>query len=130
MAGELCAVSYSRSLLCMCYQNRYGGNIDHDAHILYTLSAVQILALCDRMDALGDYDRIARYVSSLQQPDGSFVGDIWGELDTRFSYCALSTLALLGRLNSTFVDVPKAIEHISRCKNFDGGFGTVPGRFH
>ncbi len=82
------------------------------------------------MDALGDYDRIARYVSSLQQPDGSFVGDIWGELDTRFSYCALSTLALLGRLNSTFVDVPKAIEHISRCKNFDGGFGTVPGRFH
>jgi len=38
-------------------------------------------------------------LSPILQPDGSFTGDEWGEVDTRFSYCGLSTLALLGRLS-------------------------------
>lgn len=37
-----------------------------------------------------DADKVAAYVRSLQQPDGSFVGDPWGEVDTRFTYCAAS----------------------------------------
>ena len=37
-------------------------------------------------------------IVSLQQEDGSFIGDIWGEVDTRFSYCALNCCALLGQL--------------------------------
>ncbi len=37
-------------------------------------------------------------IRGLQQPDGSFFGDQWGEVDTRFSYCALSCLSLIGRL--------------------------------
>jgi hypothetical protein len=64
-------------------------------------------------------------VKSLQQPDGSFFGDQWGEVDTRFSYCALSCLSLLGKLQ--VINVPKAVEFILTCKNFDGGFGSVPG---
>ncbi len=36
----------------------FGGNYQHDPHILYTLSAVQILALFDRLDAV-DADKIA-----------------------------------------------------------------------
>jgi geranylgeranyl transferase type-2 subunit beta len=106
---------------------RFGGNVEHDSHILYTLSAIQILALCDQMDLIHDRGRIARYVASLQQADGSFAGDKWGEVDTRFAYCALSTLALLGLLDSGLVDVTKTITYISSCKNFDGGFGVVPG---
>ncbi len=57
--------------------------------------------------------------------DGSFAGDKWGEVDTRFSYCALSCLAILGRLDA--VDVTAAVSFIVSCKNFDGGFGCVPG---
>lgn len=64
-------------------------------------------------------------VASLQLPDGSFMGDHWGEVDTRFSYCALNALALLGRMNR--INVDKAVEFIGRCRNFDGGFGAVPG---
>ncbi len=58
-------------------------------------------------------------------PDGSFAGDSWGEVDTRFSYCALSCCALLGRLDA--LDVPAAVAFILTCRNFDGGFGCVPG---
>ena len=64
-------------------------------------------------------------VAGLQQPDGSFWGDAWGETDTRFSYCALSALWLLDRLPA--IDVQRAALYVPACKNFDGGFGCTPG---
>lgn len=121
-------------------------------------------------------------IAGLQQPDGSFWGDEWGEVracppllllpaaaccrpyllpplavplpanqicpgpaalpdtnparasphpspqpqvDTRFSYCALSALWLLDRLDA--IDVPAAAAYVASCKNFDGGFGCTPG---
>jgi prenyltransferase beta subunit len=47
----------------------FGGNIGHDPHVLYTLSAVQILALYDELEQL-DKHKIAGYVVGLQQEDG------------------------------------------------------------
>lgn len=90
------------------------------------MSALQILALYDEL-AVVDKASITNFVASLQQPDGSFAGDKWGEIDTRFSYCALSILSILGELHSGIIDLPKAVEFVGSCKNFDGGFGAVPG---
>jgi geranylgeranyl transferase type-2 subunit beta len=64
-------------------------------------------------------------VAGLQQPDGSFWGDEWGETDTRFSYCALCALWLLDRMDA--VDVGAAARYVAACRNFDGGFGSTPG---
>uniref|UniRef100_A0A1Y1M241 Geranylgeranyl transferase type-2 subunit beta n=1 Tax=Photinus pyralis TaxID=7054 RepID=A0A1Y1M241_PHOPY len=97
--------------------------IDHDPHLLYTLSAVQILCMYDRLDAV-DASAVVNYVTSLQLPDGSFTGDKWGEVDTRFSFCAVATLALLNRLDA--IDVEKAVSFVESCKNFDEGFGSRP----
>lgn len=55
---------------------------------------------------------------------GSFKGDAYGEVDTRFSYCALSCLRVLGRLDA--VDAGKAAAFVVSCRNFDGGFGGLP----
>ena len=109
---------------CQHPSGGFGGSIGHDAHMLYTLSAVQILAVLDRMDVL-DFDKVAAYVASLQQDDGSFCGDEWGEVDTRFTYCAYNCLSLLGRLDK--VDVQKGNAFVVECMNFDGGFGCIPG---
>lgn len=164
-------------LLCQAPSGGFGGSERHDAHILYTLSALQILALYDKLD-LVDADRVASCmcsllpmpaapcllpllsrshcycppqpaaglgtvpltlacclspslrclhadVAGLQQPDGSFFGDEWGEVDTRFSYCALNALWLLDRTDA--IDVPRAVQYLARCRNFDGGFGCRPG---
>ena len=54
----------------------------------------QILVLYDALDAI-DADGIVKYVSGLQQEDGSFFGDKWGEVDSRFSFCAVACLALM-----------------------------------
>jgi hypothetical protein len=43
-----------------------------------------------------DVEGVVKFVSALQQPDGSFYGDEWGEVDNRFSFCAVACLALLG----------------------------------
>lgn len=115
----------------------FGGNTGHDGHLLYTLSALQLLAMADSLqDPRLDQDAVSNFISGLQQPDGSFSGDSWGEIDTRFSYCALSSLKILGAIsgegkenygdNST-IDTPKAAEYVASCQNFDGGFGCIKG---
>jgi geranylgeranyl transferase type-2 subunit beta len=48
----------------------------------------------DALDVI-NVDHLVQYVRSLQQPDGSFCGDKWGEVDTRFSFCAVACLSLL-----------------------------------
>lgn len=130
-----------------CYNPQkggFGGNCSgenpHDAHLLYTLSALQVLAMANSLDDERLHkDAVVNYVSSLQNEDGSFSGDEWGEIDTRFTYCAFSCLALLGRLplvpegdnvkleEKPIIDMTKAVEYIISCRNFDGGFGAVPG---
>lgn len=67
----------------------------------------------------------AAVILSLQQPSGVFAGDKWGEIDTRFLYCAVNALSLLGRLHE--LDVDKTVGYIRQCRNFDGGFGAVVG---
>ena len=62
-----------------------------------------MLVMLDRLDRV-DCDAAARWVAALQQPDGSFAGDEWREIDTRFSYCAISCLSLLGKLDLIDVD--------------------------
>lgn len=74
----------------------------HDPHILYTLSAIQILCIYDCLNEINLED-VAKYVKSLQQPDGSFFGDKWGEVDTRFSFCAVAVLSLIVRNKFLFI---------------------------
>lgn len=111
-----------------CYDKKsggFGGNIGHDGHLLYTLSAIQILVIAKYDLTNLPIEEIVSFIVSLQQPDGSFAGDHWGEIDTRFSYCALSSLSLLSALDRA--DVPKAVDYISSCQNLDGGFGSMQG---
>ncbi|CAH0751089.1 unnamed protein product [Diatraea saccharalis] len=110
-----------------CQDSESGGisaSIGHDPHILYTLSAVQVLAMYDRLDAI-DVDGVVRYIVSLQQEDGSFDGDKWGEVDTRFSFCAVMILSLLHRLDA--ININKTVDFVLSCMNFDCGFGSKPG---
>jgi geranylgeranyl transferase type-2 subunit beta len=119
--------------LWSCYDRKshsFGGNTGHEGHLLYTLSALQILALSDELHSserlVANRENIAQFVASLQQPDGSFVGDTVAlEIDTRFTYCALQSLALLDALDR--VDLQAAADYILLCRNIDGGFGSCPG---
>ncbi|RXH96591.1 hypothetical protein DVH24_009095 [Malus domestica] len=99
------------------------------------LGKIQVLALFNKIDVL-DVDKVASYkqikskrnkkillnlifnsdVAALQNKDGSFSGDMWGEIDTRFSYIAILCLALLHRLNK--INVEKAVNYITHL-NFD-----------
>ncbi|KZT01981.1 rab geranylgeranyltransferase [Laetiporus sulphureus 93-53] len=102
----------------------FGAHPDHDAHILSTLSAIQILATQGALDRI-DVPRVVKFIMSLQQPSGVFAGDSFGEIDTRFLYCAVNALSLLGKLDE--LDVEKTVGYIQKCKNFDGGFGGCVG---
>ncbi|KAJ3985894.1 rab geranylgeranyltransferase [Lentinula detonsa] len=102
----------------------FGAHPDHDAHILSTLSAIQILVTQDAIERL-DINRVVKFILSLQQPSGVFAGDSFGEIDTRFTYIAVNALSLLGRLKD--LNVEKTVNYIVQCRNFDGGFGSRIG---
>ncbi|EJC99538.1 terpenoid cyclases/Protein prenyltransferase [Fomitiporia mediterranea MF3/22] len=108
----------------------FGAYPGHDAHVHPTLSAIQILATQDALDKI-DVERVTNFLLSLQLPSGAFAGDRFGETDTRFLYCAVNALSLLGQLSTLDKDGSdrreRAIAHIVQCRNFDGGFGTSPG---
>lgn len=113
-----------------CKDNSTGGFAAfprHDAHLVTTLSAIQILATYDSLDVLNetDIEKCVNFIESNQLEDGSFQGDRFGEVDTRFVYTALSSLSILGKLSPEVVD--PAVNFIKRCYNFDGGFGLSPG---
>ncbi|KAF9616851.1 hypothetical protein IFM89_032701 [Coptis chinensis] len=89
-------------LQCQDESGGFPGNIGHDPHVLYTLSAVQVLALFDKLHVL-DIDK---------NDDGSFSGDMWGEVDTRAAtygsaaydiidtiFCCVGALAITGSLH-------------------------------
>ncbi|KAG5652548.1 hypothetical protein H0H81_004609 [Sphagnurus paluster] len=105
----------------------FGAHPDHDAHLLSTLSAIQILVTHDALDRV-DIPRVVKFILSLHQASGVFAGDAFGEIDTRFTYCAVSALSLLGQLHLLDGE-PKerTINYIVRCRNFDGGFGSRIG---
>ena len=108
-----------------CYKNGpFSGHKDHDPHILTTLSGIQILKMYNALDLI-DTKLVMDYIKSMQNDDGSFQGDGWGETDTRFVYCAVASASLLGKLDE--LNIPKILEYLMRCQNFDGGFGSVPG---
>ncbi|RDA83292.1 hypothetical protein CP532_3701 [Ophiocordyceps camponoti-leonardi (nom. inval.)] len=134
-------------LSCQHASGGFGAAPEHDAHMLCTVSAVQILAMVDALDELDTRgpgkaqvgkcappcwassfasDVVVADIADLQDAaTGSFFGDEWGEQDTRFLYGAFNALSLLGLLS--LIDVDKAVAYIVSCANFDGGYGMVPG---
>ncbi|TVY27393.1 Geranylgeranyl transferase type-2 subunit beta [Lachnellula hyalina] len=119
-------------LSCQTEDGGFGAAPGHDAHLLYTVSAVQVLATVDALDVLEERGKsggklgVGKYIAALQnRGTGTFAGDEWGEEDTRFLYDALNALSLLHLLD--LVDVNKAVDYIISCANFDGGYGVSPG---
>ncbi|KAL4811104.1 terpenoid cyclases/protein prenyltransferase alpha-alpha toroid [Aspergillus unguis] len=118
-------------LSCQKDNGGFGAAPGHDAHLLYTVSAVQLLVTLDAVDelekrGLGGREKVGSFIAGLQDKEtGSFMGDEWGEFDTRFLYGALNALSLLGLLG--LVDVAKAVSYVQSCENLDGGYGVSPG---
>lgn len=123
---------------CLHENGGFGAAPGHDPHMLYTVSAVQILAMVNGFEELeakvpNGKMKIAKFISNLQQPDGTFAGDEWGETDTRFLYGAFNALSLLGLMpyqrpnDPPLIDVSAGTAHVKACQNFDGAFGLSPG---
>lgn len=97
----------------------------HDAHVVATHYALLMLAGLGRLQHLADAERTAEWIKKLQTPEGAFRGDAWGEADSRFSYCAVASLTLLGALDASVAE--RAVAFVRSLLNSDGGFAWVPG---
>eukprot|EP00922_Rhytidocystis_sp_ex-Travisia-forbesii_P006214 GHVS01009006.1.p1 GENE.GHVS01009006.1~~GHVS01009006.1.p1 ORF type:complete len:391 (+),score=68.62 GHVS01009006.1:2-1174(+) len=110
---------------CQNEDGGFGPSLHHDSHIASTHYAVLVLSLYGALHSINT-PAAATYIQSLQDRErGGFCGDLWGEADTRFVYCGLSCLTILGQLN--LVDVELSAAFLLSCMNFDGGFASIPG---
>jgi len=86
------------------------------------------LKILGELEAFEEKEKVVEFVSGLQNGDGSFRSypeEDPAETDTRFTFCALATLALLDKLDR--IDGDKAAEYVTKCQNFDGAFGVRQG---
>ncbi|KAJ1887966.1 Rab geranylgeranyltransferase [Kickxella alabastrina] len=112
-------------LKCQNSDGGFGGHTGHDSHLLYTMSAVQILVMCDALDKVSAASVIS-YVVGLQDPvTGDVSGDSWGEKDTRFAFISLAILSFFDAVDR--INVDGVVSYVRRSMNYDGGFGSGPG---
>jgi geranylgeranyl transferase type-2 subunit beta len=106
---------------CQNPDGGFGGNKGHDSNITNSLYALLVLFQFDKMDSV-NLEKVGDYVQSMYvEETGSFMGDKFGEIDTRFVYSALYILVLLDR------PLPKkSVEFLLQCINTDGGIGGQP----
>ncbi|KAF8756038.1 Terpenoid cyclases Protein prenyltransferase [Rhizoctonia solani] len=122
-----------------CWNEKEGGFgtfPGHDAHVLSTLSAIQILVMQNATDKL-DKPRITDYILSLQSPDGSFAGDRWEKL-TRGSVFVLRwpyhfsdhyPNSILRRLLDTYASVGTSMAALALAKAAKAMLLKVNSRF-
>lgn len=56
MVVGFCVYMYCTLMLpCLLLTGGFGGHVDQDAHILYTLSALQVLVMYDALDRVDVY---------------------------------------------------------------------------
>ncbi|KAJ2156562.1 Rab geranylgeranyltransferase [Coemansia sp. RSA 552] len=110
---------------CQNADGGFGGHTDHDSHLLYTMSAVQVLVMYDELDRI-DGEKVIQYVVGLQDKNtGEVSGDEWGERDTRFAFISVAILSFFGAVDR--INVDGVVEYVRKSMNYDGGFGSGPG---
>ncbi|TKY87992.1 hypothetical protein EX895_003088 [Sporisorium graminicola] len=132
----------------LSFQNKatggFGGGPDQISHLMATYAAVSALAIIggpgpaptveDIADGKsvevghGGWDEIDRtkmyeWISSLKQPDGSFLVHVNGEVDVRAGYCVVCITTLLG------ISTPQLFEgmaaFIASCQTYEGGIAAA-----
>ncbi|KAH9792968.1 Geranylgeranyl transferase type-2 subunit beta 1 [Citrus sinensis] len=100
-------------LKCQDESGGFAGNIGHDPHVLYTLSAVQVLALFDKVDILDadkrldkiNVDKAVEYIVSCKNLDGGFGCTPGGESHAGQIFCCVGALAIAGALHHVDKDL-------------------------
>ncbi|OLY82217.1 Protein farnesyltransferase subunit beta [Smittium mucronatum] len=97
------------------------------SHLLSSFAAICSLVILGGAEAAALVDRpsMLTWLTQMKQEDGSFTVHFNGEIDLRGSYCALTIAFLLDILTDELVS--NVAEFVSRCQNYDGGFGPSPG---
>ncbi|CDJ52001.1 geranylgeranyl transferase type II beta subunit, putative [Eimeria brunetti] len=112
-------------LSCLCPCGGFSSDLQQDANLTSTHYALLLLVGLGRLHLLPSPAKTAAWVRSLQLPSGGFMADPWGETDSRFVYCGVASLSLLGELGAA--EAAAAVGFVQQLMNEDGGFGWVPG---
>ncbi|KAE8672717.1 xyloglucan endotransglucosylase/hydrolase protein 9-like [Hibiscus syriacus] len=123
---------------CQHESGGFSGNIGHDPHILYTLSAVQVLSLFNKLDVLGidkfsvvgalaimgslhhvDKDLLGWWLCERQVKSGGLNGRPEKLPDVCYSWWVLSSLIMIDRVH--WIDKEKLVKFILDSQDLENG---------
>ncbi|KAG2457408.1 protein farnesyltransferase subunit beta [Polypterus senegalus] len=112
---------------CQSPTGGFAGGPGQHAHLAPTYAAVNALCIIGTEEAYNVINRqkLLDFLYSVKRDDGSFIMHVGGEVDVRSAYCAASVASLTNIITPTlFEGTPN---WITRCQNWEGGIGGVPG---
>uniref|UniRef100_A0A0A9WRM5 Geranylgeranyl transferase type II subunit beta n=1 Tax=Lygus hesperus TaxID=30085 RepID=A0A0A9WRM5_LYGHE len=92
-------------------------------YIIY--GRMHYIAIFDKLDLVPC--KVQEYLINQYTKCGGFQDTTYGEIDGRFTYCIVASLAILQLFDKVNIDWTKVSKYITMCTNFDGGFGSIPG---
>nr|CAH7760194.1 unnamed protein product [Callosobruchus chinensis] len=112
---------------CQSPDGGFGGGPGQYAHLASTYAAVLALVVLGTEEALDAINRqkLADFLWSVRQPDGSFAMHVGGEIDIRGAYCAMTVASITGILTPELCK--GTAEWIVSCQTYEGGFAGSPG---
>ncbi|MGH0120909.1 UNVERIFIED_CONTAM: hypothetical protein FKN15_038448 [Acipenser sinensis] len=112
---------------CQSPSGGFAGGPGQHPHLAPTYAAVNALCIIGTEEAYNVIDRqkLLDFLYSLKQPDGSFIMHMGGEVDVRSAYCAASVASLTNIITAPLFEGTPS--WITRCQNWEGGLGGVPG---
>lgn len=117
------AVNYIVS--CANFDGGYGVGPGAESHSGQIFTCVAALSIAGRRDLVDD-DKLGRWLSERQLPNGGFNGRPEKHEDVCYSWWVLSSLEMIGRTH--WIDREKLIEFILSCQDLElGGLSDRPG---
>ncbi|EGD76967.1 farnesyltransferase [Salpingoeca rosetta] len=113
--------------MCQAETGGFGGGVGQVAHAAPTYAAVNALAIIGTEEAWSiiNREKLASWLSSLIEDDGSMHMHDDGEIDVRAVYCGASAARLCGLdVDTIFAKCP---QWVARCQTYEGGFAAIPG---
>ncbi|KAK1160470.1 protein farnesyltransferase subunit beta-like [Acipenser oxyrinchus oxyrinchus] len=112
---------------CQSPSGGFAGGPGQHPHLAPTYAAVNALCIIGTEEAYNVIDRqkLLDFLYSLKQADGSFIMHVGGEVDVRSAYCAASVASLTNIITAPLFEGTPS--WITRCQNWEGGIGGVPG---
>ena len=98
---------------CLNEDGGFGGNVGLESNVLSTFHAIQLPHI---YNVAYHNQKRTTFIISMQDSEGGFMNDKYGEKDTRFDCCAILSIRLLEIIKGKIPEMKEKVYFYENCK--------------